>query len=87
MQRNLRIVAVAATEELHQLNQQLAALGQVRGLEQGLLRSDIERDDLAGPIDQRFVIEPGYRFPIDCIALGVGKAPCLALEPGAFDRG
>ena len=51
-----------------------------------LLGRGIEGHDLAGPVDQRFIVEPGHCLPIDGIALGAGKAPRLALEPGRLDR-
>ena len=47
LQRHPVVVAVAPAEELHQLDQQLAALGQRIGLEQRLLGGRIERGDLA----------------------------------------
>ena len=69
-----------AAEELHELDDQLGALGQVGGLEQRLLGSDIERRDLGDSVDQRLVVEARDRLPIDRIALRLCEAPRLPLQ-------
>ena len=56
-------------------------------LEQRLLGGGVERGDLADAVDQRGVVEPRDRIPVDAVALRVGEAARLALEPGALDRG
>jgi len=81
------IVAVAAAEELHQLDREIGALAQARGFEQRLLGRRIERRNLRDAVDQRLVVEARDRGPVDDIALALRKAPRLAFERGALDRG
>src|SRR3546814_7373097 len=63
------VVAVVAAEELHELDGQLGAGREIGRFEQRLLGGDVERRDLRAAGDQRFVVEPPDRVPIDRLAL------------------
>ncbi len=80
MQRHDVLAAIVATVELHQLHQQFAAIGEGPRLQQRLLGRRIEGRDLGDTIDQRAIVQPFDRIPVDAVALRIRKMPRLPLD-------
>ena len=79
-------VALGAADDLHQLDDPVGPLAQRVGLQQRLLGRRVERRDLGDAVDQRGIVQPRHRHPVDRIAQRIGKAARFLLQRGALDR-